>query len=136
MNYRFRHVCLKCRDLERSISFYCEHLGFRRGPAFTDAAGKMTGIFLYLNKGVFFELFQGDPGSFTGHLCFEVGDIRDTVRRLREKGIEVSDPALGRSKALITGLRDPDGNSLELNEFSPPDSWIKCFLAEHDPDEA
>jgi catechol 2,3-dioxygenase-like lactoylglutathione lyase family enzyme len=98
-----------------------------------DDKGTPFGIFLYLNHGVFLELFTGEPGTFTGHLCFEVADIRAKVKELRDKGLTVPDPSLGRSKALLTGLKDPDGNSVELNEYSPPDSWIAKFLAERDP---
>jgi catechol 2,3-dioxygenase-like lactoylglutathione lyase family enzyme len=133
MNIRFRHVCLKVKYLARSTAFYCEHFGFTEGPSFTDTQGVKFGTFLYLNQGVFMELFTGDPGTFTGHLCFEVPDLHATVKRLRDKGLTVPDPSLGRSKCLLTGLKDPDGYSIELNEYSPPDSWIARFLAERDP---
>jgi catechol 2,3-dioxygenase-like lactoylglutathione lyase family enzyme len=133
MNIRFRHTCLKVKDLAASTAFYCEHLGFVEGPSFVDADSKKFGTFLYLNHGVFLELFTGEPGVFTGHLCFEVADIHATVKTLRDKGISLPDPSLGRSKTLLTGFKDPDGNAIELNEYSPPDSWIGRFLAERDP---
>ncbi len=133
MRCRFRHVCLTVTNLDRSIAFYCEHLGFVPGPEFKDAKGQRCGIFLYHNSGVFLELFPGKEATFNGHLCFEVTDIRAAVAELRAKGIAIADPSLGRSKALLTGFADPDGYKIELNEFSPPDSWIRTFLAAHDP---
>jgi len=133
MNIRFRHVGLHISDLEASATFYCEHFGFTRGPAFVDAEGTETGVYLYLNRGVFLELFPKETGPLPGHLCFEVDDIHAAVSELREKGLEVSDVSLGRSKALMAFLRDPDGYPIELNEFSPPESWIAGFLAENDP---
>jgi len=133
MQIRFRHVCLTVSDLDRSITFYCDHLGFTRGPEFRNEDGKLWGIFLYLNNGDFLELFQGEDNHFSGHLCFEVDDIQEATRTLRAQGLEVSDPAMGRSGAWITGLRDPDGYTVELNEFTPPESWIREFLEQHDP---
>lgn len=133
MQIRFRHVCLTVSDLDRSVAFYCDHLGFTRGPEFLNEKGQRWGIFLYLNNGDFLELFQGEDNHFSGHLCFEVDDIQEATRTLRAQGFEVSDPAMGRSGAWITGLRDPDGYTVELNEFSPPQSWIREFLEQHDP---
>ena len=133
MYCRFRHTCLRVKDLDRSIAFYCKHLGFVEGPAFLNAQGKKDGVFLYLNAGVFLELFIGDPGAFTGHLCFEVANVRESVTALRAQGVKVTDPCLGRSKAWMAFFQDPDGVSIELNEFSPPESWIARFLEERDP---
>jgi catechol 2,3-dioxygenase-like lactoylglutathione lyase family enzyme len=133
MKIRFRHVCLTVKDLERSIAFYCGHLGFTRGPEFRNEKGECCGIFLYLNSGDFLELFRGENNHFSGHICLEVDDIQEATRALREKGFALADPSMGRSGAWITGLRDPDGYTVELNEFSPPQSWIRKFLEQHDP---
>ena len=133
MHLRFRHVCLKVTDLERSLAFYRDMLGFTEGPAFTNDLGKKTGVFVYLDDGNFFELFTGAPGDFTGHLCFEVADIRKTAEALRAKGLDVREPSLGRSKAWLTSVKDPDGYVVELNEYSHPESWIARFLSENDP---
>jgi hypothetical protein len=62
-----------------------------------------------------------------------VANIGAVVKELRGKGLSVSDPTLGRSKAWLTGFKDPDGNSIELNEFSHPESWIARFLETNDP---
>jgi len=61
MNIRFRHVALHVSDLATSVAFYCDHLGFCKGLAFVDAAGNETGAYLYLNTGVFLELFPKGP---------------------------------------------------------------------------
>lgn len=136
MKIRFRHVCLTVEDLDRSIAFYCDNLGFSPGPEFKDGKGNRFGIFLYLNSGDFLELFRGKERHFSGHMCFEVDDIQEITRTLRAKGYELSDPGMGRSGAWLTGLQDPDGYTIELNEFSPPESWIRQYLEEHDPGQA
>ena len=135
MNIRFRHVGLNVRNLDASVAFYSQHLGFSQGPAFLHEDGTRTGVYLYLNHGVFLELFEKEPEPLPGHLCFEVDDVHAAVKELREKGLEVSDISMGRSKALMAFLKDPDGYPIELNEFSPPESWIVKYLEEEDPNE-
>ena len=133
MNLRFRHVGLKVKDLDRSIAFYCDILGFEQGPAFVTPDGRKTGVFVYINHGAFFELIQGEPQESSAHFCLEVDNVREAVRLLREKGVTVSEPSLGRSKAWMAFFKDPDGYALELNEFSPPESWVRRYLSERDP---
>jgi catechol 2,3-dioxygenase-like lactoylglutathione lyase family enzyme len=130
VNVRFRHVGLNVSDLDASVAFYCQHLGFTQGPAFLREDGTRSGVYLYLSHGVFLELFEKEPGALPGHLCFEVDDVHATVQELRKKGLDVSDVSLGRSKALMAFLKDPDGYPIELNEFSPPESWIARYLAD------
>lgn len=135
MKVRFRHTGLNVSDLDASVAFYCQHLGFAEGPAFVSKDGTRSGVFLYLSHGVYLELFDKPPGPMPGHLCFEVDDVHAAVAELREKGLDVSDVSLGRSKALMAFFKDPDGYPIELNEFSPPESWIANHLAEEHPQE-
>jgi catechol 2,3-dioxygenase-like lactoylglutathione lyase family enzyme len=124
------HICLKVADIEASCRFYCGQLGFQRGPEFRDEQGNVVGVYLYISQRMFLELFLTDkPLTPFSHYCLEVTDLEGLLARLRDAGVKTNDVFLGRSKALIASIWDPDGHHIELNEFSRPDSWMAQYLA-------
>jgi glyoxylase I family protein len=139
---RVSHLGLCVADLERSLRFYCEGLGFRESSGL-DLAGEPSATLLELpgvalrarwleRDGVRLELLHyPSPGSrgdgsprpmnargFT-HLSFRVADLDAAVARLEALGgralahTRVENPRL-RMRALF--LTDPDGARLELLE--------------------
>ena len=44
---------------------------------------------------------------------------RSTVKELRDKGIEVSEPKLGKDRSWQAWITDPDGNRIELHDYNP-----------------
>ncbi len=126
----FNHVSLQVSDLERSIAFYAKHFSFQRGPAFVDDGGAMTGIYLYLSRRMFLELFPATaPVTPFSHFCLEVTGLNDHLASLRADGFKTTEVFLGRSKAWIASVWDPDGHHIELNEYSHPDSWMAHYLS-------
>jgi catechol 2,3-dioxygenase-like lactoylglutathione lyase family enzyme len=117
------HVCFTVRDLDRSISFYVDLLGMRHGFDFVNEQGRRFGVYLHVGGRNFIELFEGEPprehagGSFQ-HICLEVDDIEDTVRVFRDAGVEVGDVSLGSDQSCQAWLRDPDGNRIELHQYT------------------
>ena len=137
---RLSHVGLCVADLERSLRFYCEGLGFRELSAL-DLAGEpaatlleLPGVALrarYLERdGAVVELLhylapgaRGDgaprPMNALGltHLSFQVSDLDAAVARLIALGgralshTRVENPRLG-MRAIFVG--DPDGTRIEL----------------------
>lgn len=124
------HVHLKVADLERSLVFYRDVLGFeltqRYGPqaAFLSAGGYHHHIGLNT-----WESAGGSPPprSATGlyHLAIRYPDRRalaDALRRVRAAGIPLDGAAdHGVSEALY--LRDPDQNGVELYWDRPREEW-------------
>ena len=121
---RYDHVGIKCADLERSMAFYCDVLGFRVleeleiwGKRFTFVGNETTSI----------ELEQGNPGdtridprSQTGqnHLAFLVDDVRALVDRLKSQGVSiVLDPLSTRPDRLVAFVEDPDGIFIQFIEL-------------------
>jgi len=127
------HTCFTVSDLERSIAFYRDGLGLTPAFDFTDENGRRFGLYLHAGGRNFVELFQGQLGeraegqSFR-HICLEVDDIEATVQELRDRGIEVSDPKLGKDQSWQAWIADPDGNRFELHQYTP-ESWQAPALA-------
>jgi catechol 2,3-dioxygenase-like lactoylglutathione lyase family enzyme len=126
------HACFTVSDLERSLQFYRDALGLEPAFDFVNEDGRRFGIYLYLGGRSFVELFEGQlgeraEGQSYRHICLEVDDIQSTVRTLRERGIEVSDPKLGRDQSWQAWIADPDGNRIELHDYTA-ESWQAPYL--------
>ena len=117
------HVCFTVSDLERSLEFYRDGLGFKLAFDFRDENGRRRGAYLHLGRRNFVELFVGTlgeraEGQSYRHTCLEVDDIEATVHALRERGIEVSEPKLGGDQSWQAWISDPDGNRIELHHYT------------------
>jgi catechol 2,3-dioxygenase-like lactoylglutathione lyase family enzyme len=136
---RLSHVGICVSDLERSLRFYSDLLGFTREHDL-EVAGEPTGTLLrlpdvrlkavYLRRdGVRIELLHfasppapprrdrvmNEPGLT--HLSFRVADLQGVVRALRDAGERVLDetildfPAFQSAACFVV---DPDGQLIEL----------------------
>ena len=137
------HVAISSADVERSLAFYRDLLGFevvfeQSWPPGTEIADAITGLDgcsarqLMLRKGTaYLELFQYhapepqprdtewrvcDHGIT--HLCLVVDDLDEEYERLGAAGVGFNSPPqdLGGGLRTVYG-RDPDGNVVELHEF-------------------
>ena len=127
---RIGHVHLKVADLERSIAFYRDVLGFelqqRYGTeaAFLSAGGyhHHIGLNTWQSKGGV-PPAPGTTGLFHVAILYPTrGLLADALRRVGEAGIQLDGAAdHGVSEALY--LRDPDGNGVELYWDRPETEW-------------
>jgi catechol 2,3-dioxygenase len=127
---RIGHVHLKVADLERSLAFYRDVLGFEvtqgygRDAVFVSAGGyhHHIGLNTWESKGG-----SPPPSGTTGlyHVAILYptrAALADALRRLKEAGIPLHGAVdHGVSEALY--LNDPDGNGLELYWDRPPSAW-------------
>ena len=121
------HVCFVVADLDRTLAFYGDKLGFKIAFEFRRENGQRYGTYLKAGARNFLEFFQGDLAPRAekqsyGHICLEVDDVARTVAELRAKGIEVGDAKLGMDQSWQAWLMDPDGNRIELHGYTPK-SW-------------
>jgi catechol-2,3-dioxygenase len=126
---RIGHVVLKVRDLDRSLTFYRDLLGFR-------VSAEMSNVMLFLsatgeNHHDLALLRVGDqaPGALPGavglyHLAIQLADeaaLRAAHVVLTEHGLLRGASDHGVSHSLYTA--DPDGNEIELYCDTPRAEW-------------
>lgn len=121
------HVCFVVKDLGRTDEFYCCALGLKVAFDFRNEQGRRIGIYIKVGPRSFLEFFEGSPGETPSpcafrHICLEVDDMQEAVCALRGRGIEVSDVSLGKDRSYQAWLKDPDGISIELHQYTP-ESW-------------
>ncbi len=133
----FSHVGICVSDLERSLRFYCEGLGFELVESFTvgtefgrlmEVEGDIVLQSRFITRdGVRLELLRFDAPGFHGpaarrpmnqlgltHLSVRVADVDATAARIRELGGAVFDHT--RSK-----FDNPDGSNTDFVYCTDPD---------------
>jgi catechol 2,3-dioxygenase len=125
------HAALYVKDIERSLKFYRDLLGFEEvGRMFNGKAAALTGgrthhELLLLETGGDKEPPQGrEPGLF--HLGFKIGDCLDELRAAKREleavGVDIEGQSdHGVSQSLY--LKDPDGNEIEVYVDADPRIW-------------
>ncbi len=125
------HVVFYVRDLDRSLAFYRDLLGFREvGRTFGGAAAALTSGRTH-HELLLIEVGQA-PGPLSGrrlglyHIGIKIGDSLDALRAakadLERAGIAIqgmSDHKVSQSLYLA----DPDGNEVELYVDADPAIW-------------
>jgi len=118
------HVCLGVRDLNVSEAFYRDALGLKHAFDFINEEGNRFGAYFHVGGRNFIELFEGDAagpveGQAYRHTCLEVDDIEKAVAELRSRCAEVTNPVLGSDGSWQAWTADPDGNRIELHQYTP-----------------
>jgi catechol 2,3-dioxygenase len=126
---RIGHVVLKVRDLDRSLAFYRDLLGFR-------VAGEMSNVMIFLtatgeNHHDLALLRVGDSApsplaTAVGlyHVAIQLPDWQAVQRAhavLSDRGLLRGAVDHGVSRSLYTA--DPDGNEIELYCDAPREDW-------------
>lgn len=127
-SFRFLHVMIRVRDLDRSLDFYMRLLGMKLLRRNDYPEGKFT--LAYLGYGAeetdtVVELTHNwgqespyEMGSGFGHLALGVPDIYATCEQLAREGIAIPRPPgpMKHGSTLIAFIEDPDGYKIELIE--------------------
>ena len=121
------HVAIKVTDLDRSLDYYINKLGFPEMLRLHKDDGSVWLVYLRITDAQYLEVFPGAendraPGwnaNGMNHMCLTVQDIDDTLAQVAAAGLELLLPL----KTAIDGnrqawLEDPDGNRIELMEMA------------------
>jgi catechol 2,3-dioxygenase len=127
---RIGHVHLKVADLERSLGFYRDVLGFEvtqrlgQQAAFLSAGGyhHHIGLNTWESQGGS-PPHRGATGLYHVAILYPTrAELADALHRLVKAGIQLDGASNhGVSEALY--LRDPDGNGVELYWDRPKEQW-------------
>lgn len=122
------HAAFTVSDMESSLRFYCDVLGFKKAFELNDDNGKPCIVYIKVCDGQFVELFYSD-GEDTGvnskkigysHLCLEVDDILEIAERIKGNGLKLdAEPMQGKDLNYQCWVRDPDGNRIEFMQMHP-----------------
>ena len=123
------HNAVTVKDMDESMRFYTEALGFRRAfDIDRPETGEPWIVYLSIRGGQFLELFYGgtvdnpwnDALIGFNHFCFEVDDIHAAARQVQDAGwpLDVA-PKLGADGNWQAWVTDPNGIRIELMQISP-----------------
>jgi len=123
---RYLHTMIRASDLDKTLSFFVDHLGLVEVRRYDSEQGRFTLVFLAAPSDVtdaeskqspLVEItYNWDPQSYEGgrnfgHLAYRVDDIYATCQRLIEGGVTINRPPRDGRMAFV---KSPDGISIEL----------------------
>ena len=129
------HNAVTVRNMEESLRFYTEALGFKKAFEIRHPeTGEPWIVYLGVAPGQFLELFYGgavespwrDALIGFNHFCFEVDDIFQTVERIRAVGCPIDvEPNQGVDLNWQAWITDPNGIRIELMKIDPESPQAK-----------
>ncbi len=118
------HVAFFVSDINKSIDFYVNKLGFKKKFSLNDKSGKLWIVYIEVNNNQFIELFpindkiNNNYEQSYQHLCLEVKNIHKLVKDLEAVGVVIDQPIImGMDNNYQSWIHDPDGNPIELMEY-------------------
>jgi lactoylglutathione lyase len=126
---RYLHTMIRVGNLEKSVKFYTEVLGFKEVSRADYPDGKFTLVFLKssLNAGENEPLIEltynwgvekYEIGGGYGHVAYQVDSMDEIAERVKKAGLSFSwgPGKTPNGKRGMAFLQDPDGYKIELLE--------------------
>ncbi len=127
------HICFHTKRTKEMISFYTEKLGLKLKFTLDTEDGKPFGYYIACGNQTFIEIFDhamaqkkwadGKVLDLVGgnqykHFCLQVDNIEQLKADLEKKGLKVTDVRVGMDNSKQAWVSDPDGNAIELMEYT------------------
>ncbi len=130
---KYLHTMIRVSDLDASLAFFIDTLGFVEQRRHESNEGRYTLVFVAapdspdapveLTYNWDSEVYTG--GRNFGHIALEVEDIHAFCARLMELGVTINRPPRDGRMAFI---KTPDGISIELlqkgDALAPAEPWV------------
>jgi len=126
--YKLLHTMIRVKDLDKSISFYCDYLNMKLIRRKDYPSGDFTLVFVGYGdeeNNIVLELTHNwhsqkdyELGNGFGHIAIGVPNIYKTCGELEKAGIEIprKPGPMKHGTTVIAFVRDPDGYMIELIE--------------------
>ena len=130
------HTAYTVENMEKSLDFYCNVIGFEKVFELARPNGEPWIIYLKVSNDQFVELFYGGAQKSAwnndvigyNHLCLEVDDIHDIANKIKAKGVKMDvEPKQGVDLNWQCWVRDPDGNRIEMMQMDPESPQMKAL---------
>ena len=149
------HAVLVVRDIDASVEFYTQVLGFKVSDVYPESMVPGRMVFMRFNNdhhglGLVGQARDQSKHQELHHMAFEVSTIDEVFRareHLEKHGVEIDFEGRRRAGAQVSvEFRDPDGHSLEIfwgldkvdweGEARPPQEWVPKPTLEESVDHA
>jgi lactoylglutathione lyase len=134
------HIGIKVKNLEKSIAFYTETMGFPEMFRLHHDDGRVWLVYLRITDEQYLEIFPEaiqdrapEPdNNGINHFCLTVENIEEIVRQLEAKGVALYWPLkTGADNNRQAWVQDPDGNRIELMEMAANALQFKAIKELH-----
>jgi catechol 2,3-dioxygenase-like lactoylglutathione lyase family enzyme len=121
------HICVKTRDLPKTLDFYCGALGMQKLFDFTKK-GEVIGFYLKASNDTFIEVFHTGEAELTtngqllNHFCLETDSIEKLRQALVDRGYVPREIIMGADNSLQFWIRDPNGLEIEFQQYTEKSS--------------
>lgn len=129
---KLAHINFVTNDLEKIIDFYVNKLGMQVKFTLNNREGKPFGYYFTCGDTTFLEFFDQamavemwggtveplEIGTRYRHFCLEITGLDEFCETLKSRGVQVTPITPGMDNSRQAWITDPDGNAIELMEYS------------------
>ena len=130
-NMGINHVGITVERMDEAIATYQKMFGFGEAAVLRDDKGQPTLAFIHVSRNTFIELAPASATNRPGltHFGLQVSDAKAAVAGLKQRGVKMDDPRVGRTVSLITNTTDPYGVRMEVSELGPESMLGKAMAS-------